>query len=263
MGWRTWMILAVSLVPSTVQAKLELSNIQAAYGPLWPERRTLDYYPPDDLIFFRFSVTGLKTREENHLDLEITATLADSRGKVVLAHTMPGGGPFTLIGGAQTLWAVLPIQSALSPGEYTFNVTLTDNIANKRVTFERKVRLRPPEFAVRAVEFFFDSEMRIPAPCRVQVGQTLYHRIKVSGENPHMEVHQKLEIIDYETKVAVPKPWEATIKGDEVMLGLGAAFQGNTGMLTRAGRFILRCTLTDSIAKKTLTFEVPLHVMSP
>src|SRR5205823_14418607 len=83
-----WLILSWS---SSAQAKLQIENIQASYGPYGPERKSLDLYP-FDVLFMRFTVTGLKTAAAGNVDAVIKMRWADAKGNVLDETTYPLSG---------------------------------------------------------------------------------------------------------------------------------------------------------------------------
>src|SRR5690349_10380516 len=61
---RTLLAAAVLvLAAGPASAKLELKDIKAVYGDLGPERKSLEYYAYDEVLF-RFRVTGAKADKD-------------------------------------------------------------------------------------------------------------------------------------------------------------------------------------------------------
>src|SRR5262245_35136589 len=63
-------------------AKVEITEVQASYGPYGPERPSLDVYPHDE-VFFRFHIAGAKTDDDGKVDGELTIQLHNAEGKPV------------------------------------------------------------------------------------------------------------------------------------------------------------------------------------
>jgi hypothetical protein len=257
--------LVLILAAVTAQGKLELRDVQAAYGPVWPQRTSLDYYPPQDVIFFRFLITGAKLKDGGELDTDVEVKLIDGKGRVVLSQVTPYRGG-TQFGGDPFLgYAFLLVTGTVQPGEYTFSATLTDNVSLETAGFERKVRITPPELAVQAVQLFHDPAGRIHAPAQATVGGRLYVRLNIVGfgsSEGKVDLTHKWEVVDAETKAVMPQPIEAAVR-DAIPPGGGVFFNGDTGAFTRPGKFLMRSTITDRISSKTIQYELPLTVSAP
>src|SRR2546425_5628641 len=86
---RFWLAAALLILSAhSAQAKLGIESIQATYGPLGPERKTLDIYPFDEL-FFRFTVTGAKPDAEGKVDASVVMQVLDGTGKVRGENQIP------------------------------------------------------------------------------------------------------------------------------------------------------------------------------
>src|SRR5207244_2586096 len=113
-------LAALLLISPAPQTKLEVRNIQAAYGPVWPERRTLEYYAGDDSIAFRYDLKGLDPVDGKNLRLVTSMSLSDQAGHVVHEYTrtvdVPIAWGITLV----RSFAVLDRIPDLPEGEYTF-----------------------------------------------------------------------------------------------------------------------------------------------
>src|SRR6058998_1215495 len=73
---------------SPAQAKLQIENLQACYGPYGPERKSLDLYP-FDILFMRFTVTGVKTDPDGKVDAAITMKWTDAHGNALDQTAFP------------------------------------------------------------------------------------------------------------------------------------------------------------------------------
>lgn len=247
------------------ESTLDIREVRAAYGPLWPERVSLDYYLPRDLIYFRYLLVGAKPTDKKRLDLDIDLKLTNSSGEVVFFKNTTNEGEPLLV--SRPLWceAYLPLTESWPPGEYTVSVAVTDNVTAETATFERTIRIKSAEFAVQSVQFYYDSTGKVPAPARAQVGQTLFSRIIITGcesSEGKVEIAQKCKVLDAETK-AVVKVTEATVLGKSVLPSSCVTFNGSSGRLLYPGHFILRFSITDRVANKTIRFEIPMCVMDP
>jgi hypothetical protein len=243
---------------------LEIGQVQAAYGPLWPERRVPEYYPGQDFLFYRFRLAGAQVKDGRSLDLEVAVRLLNSGGKEVLLKRAPCAGETCFPGKPFWCLAHLPLAEPLPPGEYTAEVVVTDNISSKSASFRREVRLKAPELAVQSVQFYYDAEGKIPAPPRAQVGQTLHLRVIVmncQARDGKLEVTLKNEL--GEAGAAPATVNEVTARGETTAPTAPATFNACTGPLLHPGHYTLRLTATDQVAGKAVMVEVPLEVTEP
>src|SRR5260370_28390145 len=172
--------LALLLAATAAPAKVEIQNIKAAYGPLGPERKTLEVQPFDDLLL-RFTVSGLKCDDEGKMDVTEVLKLTDADGKVILENKLPIKDVLPLGGNRMNLDAHLNLGDKIPEGAYTFSITVKDNLADESVSFERKVTATAPSFSIVSPEFFYDAENKVFAPAGGVVGQKLYFRMKGGG----------------------------------------------------------------------------------
>jgi hypothetical protein len=266
---RTGMAMVLAFWMTTAaQAKLEIQNIQPVHGPLGPVRPNLDVYPHDELLF-RFVVTGAKVDPEGKFDATLMMHLTDPSGKVLVDNEkIPLKGVLTL--GAQTYsgTARLNVGEEIAPGEYTFTVTMRDNLSGEEASFQRKLTAKPVGFQIVAPRFFYDPDGKVPAPAGGLVGQNLHFRLQAIGFDRSLgkiDTAMTVQVLDAEGKELLPKPLLAELRAEDaatVKKVSSATFNGSLA-LTRPGRFTLRITLNDRLGKKTTQFETPLDVRAP
>jgi len=265
---RIWLAAAILVLSATTaQAKLEIENIQSAYGPMLPERKALEFYP-QDLIFFRYMVTGAKVDERGQVDAEAVVKLIDGRGKELHKSTVPFKGPLSLGGDSFAGAAYVVLNDQFINGVYKLNVTVTDNQGSEKATFEREVRIRPAEFAIVHPRFSYDADGKAQAPVGGMVNQTLHFRIGILGFDrgqDRVDLMSSVQVLDDKGKELLPKPLETIIKSDDakvVKTTNVATFNGSLH-LHRAGDFTLRITVTDKLGQKTTKMEFPMKVVAP
>src|SRR4051794_17705659 len=105
-GLLATMLLILSVSPAF--GKFGVDKIEACYGTLGPVRKTLDFYPYDELVF-RFTVTGAKA-DDGTLDVVCTWRLLDDKGKEVKSDKLPfkGSMPFGIDSLGYSLGFFLP-----------------------------------------------------------------------------------------------------------------------------------------------------------
>jgi hypothetical protein len=260
-------LVVLVLTSTAAQAKLEVENIQCAYGPLLPERKALEFYP-HDFIFFRYLVTGAKVDERGQVDAEAVCRLTDKNGKEVAKNTVPFKGPLSLGGTSFAGVAYVVLNEQLLNDLYTLTVTVTDNLGSEKVTFSREVRIRPTDFAIIQPRFSYDADGKAHAPVGGLVNQTLFFRLGILGfdrSQGRVDLLSSVQVLDEKGRELLPKPLETVIKSDDakqVKATNVAQFNGSLH-LHRPGEFTLRVTVTDRLAQKTTKLELPLRVTMP
>lgn len=251
---------------TAARADLALRNIQAAYGALGPERKSVDYFPHDE-VFFRYTITGLQTDRQGDIDVLIESRIVDENGKVIPGSRDPVKGKLHLAAGTFSGSSRVPLGSQFAPGEYTLIVMVTDNLASESVQFSRKFRVKPAEFAIVAPRFSY-GDTATPAPAGGMIGQLLRIRLKVIGFEKtanKLETELEMQILDADGKELLETPKRATLSSTDPAEIRNATHLNFTELigLNRAGTFTLRLTATDKIGNHTTTLELPLKVSQP
>jgi hypothetical protein len=259
--------LALLLVATAAQAKLEIQDIKAAFGPLGPERKSLEVQPFDDLLL-RFTVSGLKCDDEGKMDVTEVLKLTDADGKVLLEQKLPIKDVLPLGGNRMNLDAHLNVGDKIPEGTYSFSITVKDNLADESVSFDRKVTAKAPSFSLVSPEFFYDPDYKVFAPAGGVVGQKLHFRMKGVGfdKSPgKVDAEMTIQLLDAKGKEVMPKPITVKIASDDPEVVKKANFLTLNGQvaLNRAGDFTLVVKLTDKLAKKTVELALPVKVIEP
>jgi hypothetical protein len=252
---------------TTAHAGLEIRNIQAAYGPLGPERKVLNVYPSDEVVF-RYLITGVKVDGEGRVVGELKLTLSAPDGRILLDETSPTSGVAALGGGSLPGTARVSLPADIPPGAYTLTVTFRDKQSSETASFRRTLDIKASEFAAVALRFSYDPEGKVPAPVGGLVGQMLHFRLKAIGfdrTTGRSDLEMVVRVLDAQGRPTMPVPIRATVDSDDADLVRRATEVNLNGNLTlnRAGDFTLSITVTDRVGKKTTKFEAPLHVASP
>lgn len=259
-------LLTVFAAGSTL-AKPEIKDIQASHGQLGPERKSLDFLRGDEL-YLRFTVAGFTTDPDGRLVGEITMSVTDAQKKEILKKDIPIQQVLALGGGTFPGHVSVTIGEELPLGEYTLKVTITDNLARTSDAFERKFTCKAEEFALVAVRFSQDAEGRIPAPVGGVVSQTLFLKARGIGfdrSTGELDVEMTIQVFDLKGNPLMPKPIRKGVHSEDPKAVKAATLINLRGELTlnREGEFVLKVSLTDKVAKKTVAFEAPLKVTRP
>jgi hypothetical protein len=257
----------LALAASPALAKLEVEKVEACHGRLGPVRKTLDFYPYDEVVF-RFTVTGARADDDGKLDLELAWKLLDDRGKEALAkkRALKGQIVFGSDSFPESVSVLLP--EPVIAGDYTLKVTIKDNLSGDETGFEKKLHLKATEFAIVSPQFFHDGAYTVPAPAGGVVGEQLHFRLWTIGfdrSQGKIDNEMTVQVLDKANKELLPKPLRLAAEQEDpkIVRDLPALDFGGSLVLTRAGEFTLRVTVTDRNSKKTATFESPLKVTAP
>lgn len=264
-------LLAVSLLALAVSpafAKLEVEKIEACYGPLGPVRKTLDFHPYDE-VYFRFTVTGAKADDDGKLDVEIVRTLTDDKGKEVLPKKVAAlKGQLSFGNDSFPASVSVSLPEPVIAGTYTLKVRIKDNHSSDETGFEKNLNLKATEYAIVSPEFFHDAGHVVPAAAGGTVGQQLHFRLLTIGfdrSQGKIDSEMTVQVLDKGGKELLPQPLRMTAKKDDEKLvkDLPALDFSGWVVLTKAGEFTLRVSVTDNNSKKTATWEAPLKVTAP
>jgi hypothetical protein len=260
-------IFALALSAAAAFAKPEIKDIKAAYGKLGPERKSNEYIPGDQ-VFYRFMLSGIRTDAENRIRVEFHITVTNPKGKVVLKRELPSSGKCALGGDTLPGDVTVDIPPSLEAGEYCCDIEFVDLIADEKATTRQSFTVKPLEFALVALRFYYDEKGEAPARVGGMVSQTLYVRADAVGfdkSSGEIDLEFEILVLDRDGKTVAPKMIHSTFhleKAEQVKMADKVTFIGNM-TLNRPGDFRLRITLTDKQTKKKVEFESPLRVESP
>lgn len=250
-----------------VLAKPQIKNVQASYGQLGPERKSLEFVHGDEL-YMRFTVTGFTTDKDGRLRGELAMWVIDSKGKEILKQASPLQQALALGGGTFPGQVNVTIGDGLPSGDYTLKVTITDDLAGASDSFEQKFKCKETDFSMVAIRFWQDADGRVPATVGGTVSQTLYFTARGVGfdkSTGEIDLQFTIEVLDAKGKPVMPKPISTPVRHEDADVVKAATVINLRGEITlnRPGDFILKISLIDKIGKKTTTFEAPMKVTTP
>jgi hypothetical protein len=261
-------IAILLLAPLSAVAKLEIKNIQPAYGPLGPARANDDVYPLDE-YHVRYQVVGVKPNKDGKADLEVDVKLINSDGKAVY-DPKPGARQLAMsLGGDAVQTSGFVTFSEKAPaGEYKLTVNVRDRTSGETAGFERKLTLKPVSFQIVALRFFHDADAKLPAGTTLPAGDTLHYQFRVIGFETRPKragLVMRATVLDAEGKDVGAPPLEvkADVTDPDKAAGSRRATCGGLAALNRPGDFKLRIVVEDTVGKKTTTIETPLKVLAP
>jgi len=259
-----WLILSWS---SSAQAKIQIENIQASYGPFGPERKSLDLYP-FDILFLRFTVTGLKTDAAGKVDTAVTLKWADAKGNPLDETSFPSSGILHLGGNSFLAFVHLRMPGQVPVGKNTVTVAVADNLSKESASFERQMTGHKSKLQVVDLEFFHDADGKLPSSTNCPPGEPLHFRLRVIGFDRSKEkihIQMAVQTLDSDGKENLPKPLVFDFREQDakaVQRTNFVFFTSGIG-LNRIGKFTLRITITDRLTDQSTKMEVPVTVATP
>jgi len=249
------------------QAKVQIENIQACYGPFGPERKSSDLYP-FDILFMRFAVTGLQTAATGNVDATVKMKWTDAKGKSLDETSFPSTGILHLGGNSFLAFVHLRMPDQVPPGKNTITVTVTDNLSKETASFERQFTGHKPKLQIVGLEFFHDADGKLPSSTNCPPGEPLHFRLRAIGFDRSKEkIHTILAVqtLDADGKENLPKPLLFDFQEEDARAIQRTGFVFFTGRigLNRVGKFTLRLTVTDRMTDQSTKIEVPVTVTAP
>ena len=272
---RTFLAISgMMLAASSARAELKVSDIQAIYAGSGFIRKTLDYQPKYDQIYFRFRAEGVQVDLKGYLNLRVVSTLSDASGKVLLTET--SSPPFSWIGTASkdpicvALFASVNLDGQLQPGQYWVTVTINDRLASKKVTFKRQIKIDSLQFSILEPGLFENNPEHDPNRQLLResplAGEPLYFSAYVRELGCTQEKCDflvKYLILDTHGKELSLFHGEKEFRGIQRFGRYEAAeplyITWPTG-IPEPGDYTIRLQATDRIANKTTTLDLPFYV---
>jgi hypothetical protein len=261
---------ALSLVPAQPAASLNLTNLRSTYGLIGPTRPSAKYLP-GDVVYLSFDVEGVNIPKDGKARYTLTTDVKDKAGKVRSQGDPVPRTDFAPLGGGKVpvvTFAALGVD--MEAGEYTLKVTATDTSVadvSKQPTgsVEFKFEVLKPDLGIVGIQVTSDKGGSFPTTTTGYVGQFLWVRYSAVGfkRDPAKKNQPDLKF-EMTTLDDKGEPTLATPLTDEVK-----ALEGNLPIvtawmyvpLTRAGKFTVRLKVTDNVAGKTATFDLPIRAV--
>jgi hypothetical protein len=250
---------------SPVQNSNKISCI-STYGQLGSPR--LAEYLPDETMFTTISVNSLRNKGgdiayRSTMDLydpsNIYITTFDNTQK-----TKPYQGNFSIVNGMK-----MPIPGDSSKGEYHFKIQVKDLADNSGSDLDYSFKVIPAsQISAKNIELFHGEKQDRPAGAHLHLGDTVtlkFSAVRMMSKDNHINATASLTILDeYKNQVrneisvkSIGKENQA-IDITSIYLGMPIEFQVH---LSRPGNFFLRLKLTDHMADKEKSYDIPIVVM--
>lgn len=252
-----------------IPGDLKFQQIWATYGPHGPQRSDLKTplksYPGDD-VSFHFAVHGLNTDDDGNVKAEIVTRLQDADGKVLVNDHAPIKGLLPLGGKQMVGTSTVKFSPELPQGDYTYTITVVDELANQKSSCDCKIKMLKPEFCMVGLHFFLDAEGKVSAPGTLAAGQALHFRFQAVGFDrsaKRLKMVMLFEPLNEKGKALIPKPSRVEIASNDeqqVASATSVNFNGEMAM-NRPGSYRISITVKDEVNAKELKVEVPINVV--
>jgi hypothetical protein len=155
----------------------------------------------------------------------------------------------------------------LPAGDYLLTVRARDNATWRVASFSYKITVLPYEFTVTPPTVSYDVEGKQPAPYGGLLGQELFFHFRVlraDNSTGKPLLRGRFQVLDRQTGLVLTTTTgdvdgpSLPLPGDDIDATATSRF-----FLQQTGDFIVRFTVTDTVAGKTASVEVPVNVRAP
>jgi hypothetical protein len=255
--WATLALTAaLSLAPA--QEGLELKNDRATYGVLGPERKD-DNVLPGDIYVVYFEIVGLQMDKTDRVKYSMGVEYLNKKGESQYKKEPTPQEAVNVLGGNRIpAFATTQIGLDTPPGEYTLNVTVTDQATKKEAKLTRKFTILEKRFGLVRVGFSypFNFENPPPAPPLGVVGQSLlFHatavEVGLSGDKKQPDLVALCVVTDESGKPTLSEPMQGKVQEvQDQFLKLRVIPLSFIISLNRPGKFKVTMTVTDNVTGK-------------
>ena len=259
------LILTAALGVAQPAGNLQLTNSRLTIGELGPTRTSTQFLP-GDLLVVGFDIEGLTIDGDGTAKYTMGMEVQDAAGKPIfkqdpadLTHLIP------LRGNRIPARAFVTIGIDQPAGMYTCQVSVTDPKTKANTMHTVKFEILKKDFGIVAPSFSFDPRGEISAPNTGMIGQTVFLQFSVaafarSDKTKQPNVDFSFEIFDDKKQPTLGQP--ATHTQDTIADEKAEMFAMRFPMfMSRPGKFTVKITATDKIAKRTTSYEVPVVVL--
>jgi hypothetical protein len=246
-------------------AQLQLSNVKAAYGPFWPERKSAIYYQGKDGLFVRFVLSGFKPNAQGGFELNSQITLLNSAGETIKLQSLPLQGPLEYGKKAVVGYATLLIDESCVPGEYKAVVTVKDKVSGESASESMQIVVRSEEWAIVRVGFFADPEHHIATTLSGVLGESKGYTLGVIGfDHEGVDCQIGIRILGPAGEEISKHEWEKGLKKEEIQPAFSVlTFSNNLAGFSAPGSYRLVITATDRIKDRSASCEFPFEIRLP
>ncbi|HZL89335.1 MAG TPA: hypothetical protein VFB96_13235 [Pirellulaceae bacterium] len=207
-------------------------------------------------------VDGLKTDSNAQVDISSECRLVDENGKLLSGPYSARNVPHLSFGGTASVhYYAIEIPSDCAPGKYRARVEVTDHIANMRATKDLLFTIFESQYGARELRLAYDQAGITTSAGSFVVGQKMYVHYKLTNfatVDHALHVKNTLTVLT-EAQQPVGAPIDLVAQGQVRMFTdsdeLPGVFHLN---VNSPGRFVLRITFNDELAKRERVVEIPV-----
>ena len=262
--------LAAALALTPAQAtKLELTNVRSTHGLIGPTRTSAKFLP-GDIVYLGFDIDGVSIGKDGKVVYTMALEVTDKDGKVKHKVEPTERVEFAPLGGGKMPGVAFVVVGVdLEPGEYKVKLTATDGgVADKGKpsgTFTFPFEVLKPDLGIVMVHATTDPTDTNPTHTTGFVGQFLWIHYAVAGfkRDPNRKNHPdlKLEMNTYDEKGNATMANPITLEAKELEMKFPTLSARMNVPLTRVGKFTVKLKVTDVVAGKTATFDLPIEAL--
>jgi hypothetical protein len=260
---------ALALTPAQSSGKLTLANLRCTHGLIGPTR-TAAKYLPGDIVYLGFDIDGVTIDKSGKVVYSMALEVTDKAGKVKHKVEPTERIDFAPLGGTKVPGVAFVVVGVdLEPGEYTVKLTATDtSVAEKEKrpsgSVEFKFEVLKPDLGIVMVHATTDPDGRTPTHTTGFVGQFLWVQFAATGfkrdpatKNPDLKF--EMTTLDDKGTPTLGNPITLEAKALEEKYPTCQARMNVP--LTRVGKFKVQLKVTDNVAQKSATFELPIQAV--
>ena len=258
-------LLALAPAQGPAAGTLEIANVRNTYGVLGPTRADSKLLP-GDILFVSYDLDGITIDKEGRVHYSMVMEVVDKAGKATLKQDPLEKIELVPLAGSRVAARAFVTLGIDHPaGEFTMKVAVTDRANKSTKTLERKFEVLPPDFGIVAVYASLDERGQTAAPTTGVVGQAIFINYTVVGfkrdaEKKQPNLHFEMVPLDEKSQPLMSKP--LAHDGTDLDDKLPNYTVRFLLPMTRPGKFSIRLSCTDALAKKTATVELPVLVLA-
>jgi hypothetical protein len=255
---------ALAVTPAQGSGKLTLSNLRSTHGLIGPTR-TATKFLPGDIVYLSFDIDGVTIGKDGKVVYSMALEVTDKKGAVKHKVDPTERVDFAPLGGGKVPGVAFVVVGVdLEPGEYLVKLTATDGVSKASGAVEYKFEVLKTDLGIVMVHATTDPEGRNPTHTSGYVGQFLWVQFAATG----FKRDAKKNMPDLKFEMTTLDDKGVSTLGTPILLEAKAleekypTCQARMNVpLTRAGKFTVRLTVTDNVAQKSATFELPIQAM--
>ncbi len=260
---------ALALTPAQSSAKLNLSGLRCTHGLIGPSRAAAKFLP-GDIVYLVFDIDGVTIGKDGKVVYSMALEVTDKKSAVKHKVDPTERIDFAPLGGGKVPGVAFVVVGVdLEPGEYNVKLTATDT-SDKDTTkrpsgaVEFKFEVLKPDLGIVMVHATTDPEGRNPTHTTGFVGQFLWIQFAATGFKRDEKKNQPdltFEMTTLDDKGVSTLGTPITLEAKALEPQFPTCQARMNVPLTRAGKFTVRLKVTDNVAGKTATFELPIQAV--